>query len=152
MATKKTSARMAVVNPDGSERIVHDGGNHELRPISMADCPPHLDAEERARFEQIISTAPAGVLTNIDAVVVALHATNCLTYERVTAELRGEPMTVQGPNGMMRMNPLISAQSQAHRMMLDTAKVLGLTPKARNCVKADKKLRDQSINPFQTFK
>lgn len=145
----KKNPRLAVVEADGSQRPV--AAARDLTPISMADCPRWLDDAQRARFQHVIETAPAGVIASIDAQTVAAYVTQLELYEKATADLAREGLTVTTPQGMLRVNPTLTAQQRTLDSLHKVGKQLGLTPASRNRVKPNGKMRERDANPFKSF-
>lgn len=145
----KKNPRLAVVEADGSQRPV--AAMRDLTPITMADCPKWLTADQRARFQHVIETSPAGVIASIDAEVVASYVTQLEQYEIATANLAVEGLTVASHNGILRINPTLKAQQALLDSVLKAGKQLGLTPASRNRVKPNGKMRERQSNPFKTF-
>ena len=72
-----------------------------------------------------------GILTELDASVLALHCQAAAEVDELTRQLLDTGWTAEGQNGATIRNPLALVRKQAIDVMLETAKRLGLSPQDR---------------------
>ena len=104
----------------------------ELRPIAASPVPPaYLTAEQLARWQDIVESLPAGLLSKADTQVLERMSVAWASYRDVTGKILTAGLLVRGHLGEAVRNPLLIIRKQAAEEMHACGMVLGLSPLAR---------------------
>lgn len=101
--------------------------------------PKDLSKEAREVWAETIRAAPDGMIKTLDqeTLVTYCNAVVCVREAQRAFDDEGRPYSVIGPNGMMRVNPLIRVIDTQQKMILRCAGELGFTPTTRGRVRMD---------------
>lgn len=101
------------------------------------ECPAHLDDEARAEWARVLDELrQLGVLSSTDRAVIALYCDYYSQWVRASQWVARTGLTVTTDKGAEKTNPAVTIGRAATVQMARLLSELGLTPSARNRVRA----------------
>ena len=119
-------------------------GNPGQRPLNAREptlalatpTPPDwLGDEAREKWDEVAAElAQMGVLTSVDADVLALYSVTWTEWKAASLAIRDHGLTVRTPRGEERTSPYVLIGNKALMQLRALAAELGLTPSSRSRV------------------
>ncbi|QIG46636.1 phage terminase small subunit P27 family [Nordella sp. HKS 07] len=125
-------------NPRKPAAIRRAEGNRGHRPIpdevaglGKPEPPPHLTAEQLARWHDIVESLPGELLSRADNQVLERMSIAWAAFRETSVAINESGLLTLGQNGEQVRNPLLSVRRQATQEMHQCGLSLGLSPYAR---------------------
>ncbi|MBI1207494.1 MAG: phage terminase small subunit P27 family [Azospirillum sp.] len=110
-------------------------------PVAKADlpsCPTWLDAAAKKEWRRVVpELAKLGLLARLDQAALASYCEAFATYAKAVGGLQDKGLIVVDAKGNQKPSPLVKIANDAAQRIERLAKVLGLTPEARQRLKAE---------------
>jgi len=96
-------------------------------------CPSHLSSEAKAEWDRVVEELDAmGTLATADRAVLAIHCMAWARWLKAEKEIEATNEVVPSPKEKTPMYSIwLNVSKQAQDRIVETAKELGLTPRAR---------------------
>jgi P27 family predicted phage terminase small subunit len=145
---KSTLLRLIEGNPGKREIVPEMIARGDLGP------PPNwFRPEQRLKWDHILRSAPAGMLTELDRQLVIQYCVAAAIYDECAHQLgeRGGPVVLSPKKGVPMQSPYMWSLNQADAQLNRCLAQLGFSPVSRSRVK-DPSARGKAKNRFSDLK
>jgi P27 family predicted phage terminase small subunit len=126
---------------------------------ALRNPPVWFDARQRKLWAETIAECPRGLLRKLDAHTLEVWVCAYFDHRDAVEAMRGEPIVVMGLSGVQRVNPLLSAQREAAKLLLKAGAEMGFSPTSRSRIQVDPNAKEtdeddegeEQANPFGSF-
>lgn len=95
-------------------------------------APPRwFNAALRDKWNEMLETAPKGLLTGTDKDLLVTWCVACVGHAAAAKDLISEEMTMEHDNGVVVANPKIGIMNKHAETMMRLSKLLGFNPASR---------------------
>lgn len=124
---------------NAGESVRADRADHGAKVSQeLPPCPQWLSKNARKHWDTLApKLLAAGLISNVDGDVFAMHCANVADYEAVCAKLTCvEDWIASTPNGYAVQSAYLQIRNRLQEMIIKTGREFGLTPSARSSIKS----------------
>jgi P27 family predicted phage terminase small subunit len=103
----------------------------EIEPIGRPEAPAHLTAEQRERWQDIVSSLPDELLSSADVQALERMSVAWAAFRQACVLINQSGLLTRGQHGEVVYNPLLRVRQTAATEMHVCGLLLGLSPLAR---------------------
>jgi P27 family predicted phage terminase small subunit len=141
-----TAKKPAIIRALEGNRGKRPLPKEELPGIGRPEVPSHLTAEQRDRWEDIVSSLPKELLTRADTQVLERMSVAWAAFRQASILINQSGLLTRGANNEPVRNPLLIVRNTAAAEMHECGQALGLSPLARTRLTAPESAEEDPLS------
>jgi P27 family predicted phage terminase small subunit len=118
-------------------------------PAGRPEPPAYLDAEARAKWDDLVSTAEAmGTLTQAEGEAITLYAQAYSRKRKAEAHLETHGIAIETESGGLKANPALRVIESCEAIMFRILSEFGLMPAAKSKVHIQQPAASDKLTEF----